>query len=244
MGQFRGALTPMARPGRHGLFDRDAPVPGPVGHWHGGGALPPGVVFGPVRPLPPVALRAAAAGPPRGGAAGARRGRGGGAGARAGGPPGGAPADLRFSPYLVLALTSRVLTGDLVVPDHYVLVGPALSARPATEGFPWDRFNPARRHVLVTVGTLAEDVAAEATDFYVRAVDALRPLGARGQGIGLAPEQAEPDPPEHVMIVPRIPQLELMPRLDAVVGHGGQDTVCRALRQGVPPLIPPLPPDH
>jgi MGT family glycosyltransferase len=148
--------------------------------------------------------------------------------------------DLRFSPYLVLAFTSKALTGDPPFPGHFALVGPALSARPAGSAFPWDRLDPGRRHVLVTVGTLAEDIASDSTDFYVRAVEALRPLGDRVQAIVIAPQAAIPDPPEHILVAPRVPVLDLMPHLDAVVCHGGLNIVCEALAHAVPLVIAPI----
>jgi zeaxanthin glucosyltransferase len=159
--------------------------------------------------------------------------------AQAGLPDGEVP-DLRFSPYLVVALTSRALTGGLSFPDHYALVGPSLSARPATADFPWGWLDPGRRHVLVTVGTMAENNATDSTDFYGRAAAALAPLGDRVQAVVIAPPDAIPDPPEHVLVAPRVPLLELMQHLDAVVCHGGLNTVCESLSCGVPLVIAPL----
>jgi zeaxanthin glucosyltransferase len=148
--------------------------------------------------------------------------------------------DLRFSPYLVVALTSRALTGELSFPDHYALVGPALSARPASADFPWDWLDPGRQHVLVTVGTMAENNATDSSNFYGRAAAALEPLGDRVQAVVIAPPDAIPAPPEHVLVAPRVPLLELMARLDAVVCHGGLNTVCESLSRGVPLVIAPL----
>lgn len=150
------------------------------------------------------------------------------------------PPDLRFSPYLVIAFTGHALTGDVLFPDHFALIGAALSARPAGADFPWDRLDPGRRHVLVTVGTLAEDIATDSTNFYVRAVEALRPLGDRLQGIVIAPAGVVPDLPEHILAAPRVPVLELMPHLDAVVCHGGLNIMCEALSYGVPLVIAPI----
>jgi zeaxanthin glucosyltransferase len=143
--------------------------------------------------------------------------------------------DPRFSPRLIIAFTSAFFLGDRSFPDHYALVGPALSARPTAVSFPWDRLDPARRHVLVTVGTMADDVAM---DFYDRAVRALRPLGDTVQAIVIAPASL-PDTPEHILLLPRVPQLELMPHLDAVVCHAGLNTVSEALSCGVPLVVAP-----
>ncbi len=148
--------------------------------------------------------------------------------------------DLRFSPYLVIAFTGTALTGLLPFPGHFALVGPSLATRPAGSGFPWDRLHPGRSRVLVTVGTLAEGIAAGSSNFYARAVAALRPLGDRLQGIVVAPTEAIPDPPEHILVAPRVPVLELMPHLDAVVCHGGLNIVCEALAHAVPLVVAPI----
>ncbi|MFD7736541.1 glycosyltransferase, partial [Kitasatospora phosalacinea] len=44
----------------------------------------------------------------------------------------------------------------------------------------------------------------------------------------------------HVLVRPRVPVLELMPKLAAVVSHGGLNTVCEALAHGVPLVVAPI----
>lgn len=151
--------------------------------------------------------------------------------------PGEPPHDLRFSPHLLIAFTGSALVADRDLPAHAELVGPALARRPAGSDFPWDWFDDARRRVLVTVGTLAADMSGP---FYQRVTEALRPLGDRLQAVIVAPDGAIPDPPSHLLVRPRVPVLEMMPRLDAVVSHGGLNTVCEALAHGVPLVIAPI----
>jgi zeaxanthin glucosyltransferase len=155
----------------------------------------------------------------------------------AGGMPGSPPHDLRFSPHLLIAFTGPALVRDEPVPENAVLVGPALGRRPPGDDFPWDWLDPERQHVLVTVGTLSTDLA---DGFHRRMVEALRPLGERLQAIVVAPPGGIPDPPPHVLVRPGVPVLELMPRLDAVVGHGGLNTVCEALAHAVPLVVAPI----
>jgi MGT family glycosyltransferase len=149
----------------------------------------------------------------------------------------GQAVDLLFSPYLVIVFSSGYLLGAEGFPGHFALVGPALSGRPATASFPWDWLDAARRHVLVTVGTMAD---ADAMDFYPRATDALRPLGDSVQAIVLAPPEALPGLPEHILAIERIPQLELLPHMDAVVCHAGLNTVSETLSNAVPLVVAPL----
>ncbi len=145
--------------------------------------------------------------------------------------------DPRFSPHLVLACTTAALTGAAAIPDQVALLGPMLADRPAGPDFPWDRLDPGRRHVLVTMGTLAADVAQ---DFHTRAVRALQPLGDQVQAVVAASSEALPDLPAHILAAPHVPQLRLMPQLDAVVCHGGLNTVCEALAYGVPVVVAPI----
>jgi zeaxanthin glucosyltransferase len=147
------------------------------------------------------------------------------------------PHDLRFSPHLVIAFTSSALTGAAPLPDNVRLVGAALGGRPPVPEFPWDLLDPHRPRVLVTMGTLSMDVAK---DFYQRTVEALRPLGERLQAIVVAPDRTVTAPPAHVLVLPRVPMLELMPHLDVVVSHGGLNTVCEALAHGVPLVVAPI----
>jgi hypothetical protein len=156
----------------------------------------------------------------------------------AAGLPGSPPHDLRYSPHLVLAFTCPALAGP---PQPGVeMVGAALVKRASAE-FPWERLDPDKLHLLVTLGTLSADIAA---DFFGRATAALRPLADRVQPILVAPEGAVADPPAGAVVVPHAPMLDLMPRLDAVVTHGGLNTVCEALSHGVPLVVAPIKSDQ
>ncbi|NJP43975.1 glycosyltransferase [Actinacidiphila epipremni] len=152
------------------------------------------------------------------------------------GMPGAPPHDLRFSPHLLVAFTGEALNGPLEWPGNAVLVGPALAPRPPDTAFPWHRLDPSRRLVLVTVGTLALDLAQ---DFHARVVEALRPLAGSVQAVVVAPEGTVADTPD-VLVRPRVPVLELLPRLDAVISHGGLNTVCETLAHGVPLVVAPI----
>jgi zeaxanthin glucosyltransferase len=144
-------------------------------------------------------------------------------------------SDLLFSPYLVIAFTTSALTGAQAFPGHFALTGPAMLERPGA--FAWDLLDPARRTVLITVGTLATSLAA---DFYRRAAEAIAPLAATVQAIVAGPSDLLPDPPGNVLVMPRVPMLALMPALDAVICHAGMNTVCEALAHGVPLVLAPI----
>ncbi|MFE3110008.1 glycosyltransferase [Kitasatospora indigofera] len=148
--------------------------------------------------------------------------------------------DPRFSPDLVLALTGPALTGPAPFPEQYALVGPVLSERPADPAFPWERLDPGRRTVLVTMGTLAGDIGA---DFHARAAQALELCGPGVQAVVAAPRELLPATlPAGTVAVDRAPVLELMARgqLDAVLCHGGMNTVGEALMHGIPLVVAPI----
>jgi MGT family glycosyltransferase len=143
--------------------------------------------------------------------------------------------DPLFSPYLLIAFTTSALTGEQPFPGHFVLVGAAMLERPGA--FAWELLDPARRKVLITVGTMATGLAA---DFYQRAAAAVAPLAATVQAIAIGPPDLLPDPPGNVLVVPSVPMLALLPRLDAVISHGGMNTVCETLAHGVPLVLAPI----
>jgi zeaxanthin glucosyltransferase len=143
--------------------------------------------------------------------------------------------DLLFSPYLVIACTTSAVTGEQPFPDHFALVGAVMLDRPGP--FAWDLLDPARRKVLISVGTLATGLAA---DFYQRAAAAVAPLSGTVQAIIVGPPELVPDPPGNVLVVPSVPMLALLPRLDAVISHGGMNTVSETLAHGLPLVIAPI----
>jgi zeaxanthin glucosyltransferase len=158
-----------------------------------------------------------------------------GAGGTARAVGGDGPADLLFSPYLVIACTTTAVTGEQPFPDHFALVGAAMVDRPGR--FAWDLLDPARRKVLISVGTLATGLAA---DFYRRAAAAVAPLADTVQAIITGPPELMPDRPANVLVVPSVPMLALLPRLDAVISHGGMNTVSETLAHGLPLVIAPI----
>ncbi|GCE01277.1 glycosyltransferase [Embleya hyalina] len=146
--------------------------------------------------------------------------------------------DPRFSPRLVLVFSTPELVGPTdAIPAHHRYVGPAFGRRPATVDFPWDRLDPDRRHVLVSLGTLNRDAGDR---FYPAVVAATRPLADRVQLILAAPERLAGPPAEHVLVREFVPQPALLPHLDAVVTHGGHNTVCEALAFGLPLVLAPI----
>ncbi|MFE1172371.1 glycosyltransferase [Streptomyces sp. NPDC058773] len=173
------------------------------------------------------------------------------------GAPGG--WDPRFSPHLVLVYSTPALIGEDGpkspaaspgepagdgpggvpgrYPPHYAFVGPAFGARPPAGDFPWRRLDPVRARVLVSLGTLNRAAGARFYPAVLRAADA---LAGRAQLILAAPGDLAGDIPPHMLHQEYVPQLQLLPHLDAVLCHGGHNTVCEALAHGLPLVVAPV----
>lgn len=137
--------------------------------------------------------------------------------------------DLRFSPHLVLAFTTRALAGEsrLAVPVSYV--GPAL---PAASG-EWSPVDD-RPLVVVTLGTSNASAGAR---FLAESVDALAGMPSV-QGLVVDPSGGLVS--ENVLLARRIPQVAVFAHASVVVCHGGHNTVCEALSAGVPLVVAPI----
>ncbi|WP_330276695.1 glycosyltransferase [Lentzea sp. NBC_00516] len=144
-----------------------------------------------------------------------------------------ADGDIRFSELLVLVYSSKALVAG-EFGDEVAFVGPALSHRVERVDFPWEWLvrGSEPRSVLVSLGTLNGPAGER---FLGQVLEAVAGLAVRVVMV------AEPRPaPPNVLMLPSVPQLALMPHLDAVVTHGGHNTVCEALAHGLPLVVAPI----
>jgi MGT family glycosyltransferase len=150
--------------------------------------------------------------------------------------------DLRFSENLVIAFTTQALAGPVAgraatsgLTIRYV--GPSLVGRVDHTPFPWEWLDGPGAAVLVSLGTVNTAVGAR---FFVTVIDAIRGSPIRAVVVappGLVPSAATTD---NVLVLPRIPQLEVLDHMDAVVSHGGHNTVCESLARGIPLVLAPI----
>lgn len=147
--------------------------------------------------------------------------------------------DLRFSPRLVIAYSTEELSGrHAELADTLRYVGPSIAERPSDPEFPWHALpEPGERPiVLISVGTANVDAGRSFLRACAEAV-AVRPdLFA----VIADPAGAVANVPENALTAPHVPQLELLPRVSAVVCHSGQNTVCEALYHGIPLVLAPI----
>ncbi|MFI9804129.1 glycosyltransferase [Streptomyces sp. NPDC052301] len=148
--------------------------------------------------------------------------------------------DPRSSPHLLLIFSTPELIGPQAPSaPHIHYVGPSLAGRPAGPGFPWERLDPGRAKVLVTLGTANADAGGR---FLTVCLAALRARADRVQAVIADPARTLPVTPgdKDALILPSVPQLPLLERMDAVVCHAGHNTVCEALWHGVPLVVAPI----
>jgi MGT family glycosyltransferase len=143
--------------------------------------------------------------------------------------------DLRFSDHLVLLYSSRELVGaQREFPAHYAFVGPSIHERRERIPFDWSRLRDQRR-ILVSLGTVQSNRCER---FFAAAVEAF--CAADFQVIMIAPPQLIGPVPEHILVCERVPQLALLEHVDAVLCHGGHNTVCESLARGLPLVVAPI----
>ncbi len=153
------------------------------------------------------------------------------------GDPAGA-ADPRFSPHLLLAFTTAEFVGSALQAGPEVrFVGPALRPRLDTSQFPWPWLDSERPTVLITLGTVSAEVGAR---FLAECTEAALARSDRLQTVIVDPTSSLRQIADGVLVTPRVPQLELLEHVDAVVCHAGHNTVCEALWHGLPLVVAPI----
>ncbi|MFI6096481.1 glycosyltransferase [Lentzea sp. NPDC051213] len=133
--------------------------------------------------------------------------------------------DLRYSPSLILAFTTRELAGapsvHLAPVVHYL---GAPETEPSKVDFDWEALDE-RPLVIVTLGTAN---AGTGQRFLGECATALASMN-EVQGVIAGTPQT-----------PQIPQVELLQRAAAIVCHGGHNTVVESLHAGVPLVVAPI----
>jgi MGT family glycosyltransferase len=139
-----------------------------------------------------------------------------------------------LSPDLVVVFSSELLAGVGRFPPQTRFVGPALEGREDATAFPFDALAPGTR-VLVSLGTINAERGAPLYRVLREAL-ADQPLQAI---VVAAPDLLEPIP-RNFLVQPRIPQLAVLEHVQAVLCHGGHNTVCEALAHGLPLVVMPI----
>lgn len=142
-----------------------------------------------------------------------------------------------ISPHGVVVFSSHQLVGlgsDLYDASYH-FVGPTIRAQDTQDNFPWDKLDSNKKKILVSLGTVSRDRTAS---YYTAMMEALADEDI--QVIMSAPEAMAEQAPDNFIVMPRVPQVTLLPHLDAVVTHAGHNTVCETLFNGLPMVVSPI----
>jgi UDP:flavonoid glycosyltransferase YjiC (YdhE family) len=101
--------------------------------------------------------------------------------------------------------------------------------------FPWDWLDRFDDHVYVSLGTLSQGIGDRFLGAVLEAV-AGKPYGVVMIGAGAT----LPPPPDNVLLCDFVPQLTLVPRMKAVLCHGGHNTTVGTLAEGIPLIVAPI----
>lgn len=147
-----------------------------------------------------------------------------------------AVGDLRFSPYLVLAFTTAELAGAPRIQAPVAFVGPSLPPPDQARRIETPIVDPGKPLVYTALGT----VNAEAGSRFLAAC--VQAIGERPdlQAVIADPQGLIRRPPRNIRTLACAPQLEIVAGSDAVICHGGHNTVCEALSFGVPLVVAPI----
>lgn len=144
-----------------------------------------------------------------------------------------------YSPDANLLLTHPALElpyGDLGPTTRFT--GPCLDARAEDEAFPWERLQESAYRVYVSLGTVFNTRPAAFAKI-LRGLDlpGVQVIASAGASFdALSRMRAHPN----AAIFRRVPQLALLPRVDLVVSHGGNNTTNETLAAGKPMIVIPF----
>ncbi|MCB9435662.1 MAG: glycosyltransferase [Anaerolineales bacterium] len=152
---------------------------------------------------------------------------------------------LDHSPYLSLVPTTETYEyprRDL--PRQIMYVGPVTSSQRGEvhDDFPWKWFDhDMRPTVYVSMGTIVGG-----QQVFQEVIEAARGAAWKAVlAVGMGTDVSQfVNVPDNVLIRNFVPQLEVLKRVDAVVSHGGNNTVTETLMHGLPLVVIPFSADQ
>mgnify|MGYP002623029295 CR=1 FL=1 len=124
------------------------------------------------------------------------------------------------------------------IDDTFHFVGPSINSEAReTADFPWHRLEDGRCLIYLSLGTLYHNKA----DFYRMAFNAFADHPAQFVlSAGRLTDIAALGPiPDNFIVRSFVPQLELLPRINAFITHGGMNSINEGLYYGVPLVVVP-----
>lgn len=151
-------------------------------------------------------------------------------------------ADLLSTPYskwLNLITSAEVIEAPRDITDTTFFIGPCFGKRKGIlTNFPFDQLRKDKYKIYVSLGTVFNNkpnvfrkimAALNHPDYQVI-------ISAGGSFAKLK----ESKNPENAMIFPSVPQVDLLPQIDLVIGHGGNNSTNETLAAGKPLIIMPI----
>ena len=152
---------------------------------------------------------------------------------------------LAHSPYLgMVPMTDAYAYPRLTVPKQIMYVGPVTSAQRGEthDDFPWEWLDDGRPTVYVSMGTIVG-----AVHVFKAAIEAAANQ-SRWKAIMTVGRNTDISQfgtlPENVLMRNFVPQLDVLKHVDAVVSHGGNNTITETLMHGLPILVIPYSADQ
>lgn len=145
---------------------------------------------------------------------------------------------LDCSKLLTIVYTSKKLFGESDLDNYYQFIGPVINRGDFTDDFDWCKLQSMnnRPKILVTIGTTFDHSLKQ--QFLRKVIEAFE-NEMMGVVIISDPELFDYIP-DNFIVCKQIPQLKLIPLMDAVVCHGGHNTVCEALSYAKPLVVLPV----
>ena len=139
---------------------------------------------------------------------------------------------------LILVYTSKLFFGDKKLSPHYQFAGPVIKDRPTPFDFDWKRFESMKHRTCIFVSTGTTFDNEDTQNFFHKMIDALKDENLTV--VMLADPELLKEIPDNFIVQKRIPQLQLLPHMQLVICHAGQNTVSETLFQGIPLIVLPI----
>lgn len=145
--------------------------------------------------------------------------------------------EIACSDLLTLIFTSKDFFGEMELPAHFRFVGPVFTRRKGEIPFNWKAFHAITQpKILVSIGTTFDHEHKKS--FFSKVMEAFANRDIHVVVVS-DPDLFE-EWPKNFTVQKQVPQVALLPYLDAVVCHAGHNTVCESLMYGLPLVVIPI----
>ncbi|PJF44646.1 MAG: hypothetical protein CUN55_02930 [Phototrophicales bacterium] len=151
---------------------------------------------------------------------------------------------LAHSPYLSLIPTTDAYEYPRHhVPPQMMYVGPVTSAIRGElhDNFPWEWLEDKRPTLYVSMGTIVGGISVFQNVMKLAKEAHWKAIFALGNHTNI---ELFKDAPKNVLVKRFVPQLQLLSKVDAVISHGGNNTVSETLLHGLPLIVIPISADQ